>query len=104
MSNWSEIGPDFQAFILKVEGGYVNDPNDNGGETNMGITIGTFQSHAPSLLGIAGTSANLKALTKAQHLKILKYYWDQAKGDQYKYAAIGAYATELAWGSGAGGA
>ena len=25
--------------IIKVEGGYTNDPNDNGGETNFGITV-----------------------------------------------------------------
>ena len=24
--------------IIKVEGGYVNDPSDSGGETNYGIT------------------------------------------------------------------
>ena len=26
------------AFVLSEEGGYVNDPNDNGGETNYGIS------------------------------------------------------------------
>lgn len=25
--------------IIEIEGGYVNDPNDSGGETNFGITI-----------------------------------------------------------------
>lgn len=25
--------------IIRVEGGYVNDPSDNGGETNYGITV-----------------------------------------------------------------
>ncbi|GAC1610200.1 MAG: hypothetical protein NVS3B3_18320 [Aquirhabdus sp.] len=29
--------------ILKHEGGWVNDPNDSGGATNRGITIGTFE-------------------------------------------------------------
>lgn len=25
--------------IIRVEGGYVNDPRDSGGETNFGITV-----------------------------------------------------------------
>ena len=31
-------------FILKWEGGFVNDPDDLGGATNMGVTIGTWKS------------------------------------------------------------
>jgi hypothetical protein len=104
MSNWSAIGKDFQAYILKWEGGYVNHPLDPGGATNMGVILTTFQQLAPTYLGIPGTLENLKKLTPAQHLVILKYFWDQAKGEKYKNAAIGAYATELAWGSGPGGA
>lgn len=29
-------------FVLEKEGGYVNDPNDLGGETNKGITTATY--------------------------------------------------------------
>ena len=31
-------------WILKWEGGFVNDPADLGGATNMGVTIGTWKS------------------------------------------------------------
>ena len=30
-------------FILSFEGGYVNDPKDRGGATNMGVTIATWK-------------------------------------------------------------
>jgi lysozyme family protein len=35
--------PDSYRFTLDYEGGYVNDPDDPGGCTNMGITIGTLR-------------------------------------------------------------
>ena len=31
-------------YILKWEGGYVDHPNDPGGATNMGVTIGTAKA------------------------------------------------------------
>lgn len=32
-------------FILKWEGGFVNGPDDLGGATNMGVTIGTYEAY-----------------------------------------------------------
>ena len=40
MANVNQLAP----FILKWEGGFVNDPADLGGATNMGVTIGTWKS------------------------------------------------------------
>jgi lysozyme family protein len=39
------------AFTLREEGGYVDDPADPGGATNMGITLATYRewSHEPNL-------------------------------------------------------
>lgn len=42
-----------------IEGGYVNHPNDPGGETNHGVTLRFLQSVRPG-----ATSKDLKALTK----------------------------------------
>jgi lysozyme family protein len=44
--------------IVAVEGGFVDDPADHGGATNMGITLKTLQSVAPE-----ATVATLKGLT-----------------------------------------
>ena len=54
--------------ILKHEGGYVNDPVDPGGETNMGISKRAY----PYL--------NIKELTKKDAEDIyFKDYWLKAK-------------------------
>ena len=31
--------------IIRVEGGYVNDPRDSGGETNFGITVAVARAN-----------------------------------------------------------
>lgn len=67
---------------LAWEGGLVNHPNDPGGLTNRGITIGTFLKFAKPVLGINATEANLINLTIDQAKKIYKVaYWDSITGD-----------------------
>ncbi len=66
--------------ILRHEGGYVNDEDDPGGETNMGITIKTWKAYAKSDLGIESTSKNLKNLTIQQAETIYyNHYWKARK-------------------------
>ncbi len=60
-------------FVLsdKIEGGYVNDPRDRGGETNFGIA----QKHHPKV--------NIKKLTREGAIAIYKkQYWDSADCDE----------------------
>ncbi len=69
--------------LLKFEGGFVDDPADPGGATNLGITLATFQRYAQSLLGEAPTLEALRALTPEQAGAIYKQeYWDKLDGDQ----------------------
>jgi len=57
--------------VLKHEGGYVNDPIDPGGETNMGISKKAY----PDL--------NIKELTKEDAYGIyFRDYWQKAKCDK----------------------
>lgn len=69
------IGKD--ATIARVidtfEGGYVNNPHDAGGATNMGITLNTYRSVNP-----LATSDDIKNLNKQVAIDIYtKLYWNQ---------------------------
>ena len=48
--------------LMKLEGGYINHPNDKGGCTNKGITISTFQHY----YGSDKTCEDLKQITEEQ--------------------------------------
>jgi lysozyme family protein len=62
--------------VLKYEGGYVNDPNDKGGETNFGISKAAY----PTL--------DIKNLTKEDAKKIYRInYWDQLRLEAFPQRA-----------------
>ena len=64
--------------IIKSEGGYVNDSADNGGETNLGVTIGAWGAY----LGRAIQPGEMKALTREQVKPFYRQmYWDKVRGD-----------------------
>lgn len=52
--------------ILKWEGGWGNDPDDAGGCTMSGVTIGTYRS----VYGASKTCEDLKRLTYSQWVGI----------------------------------
>lgn len=89
--------------LLSKEGGYVNDPTDRGAETNKGLTIAVFKENAQKLLGIAPTSANLKALTDKQASILYKaLYWDRINGDKINNQSIANFIFDWAVNSGVG--
>jgi len=66
------------AKVIKSEGGYVNDPADRGGETNLGVTIGAWGAY----LNRAIQPGEMKALTVETVKPFYKsMYWDKVKGD-----------------------
>lgn len=73
--------------LLKREGGYVNDPNDRGGETNWGVTIGVAREN--------GYGGSMRAMTRDQAKAIYRTkYW--AKPGLYLIAPLSeAVADEL---------
>lgn len=62
------------AAVLEYEGGYVNNPKDPGGPTNLGITLGNFRR----FIKPTGTISDLKALTREQAGVVYRrQYWDK---------------------------
>jgi len=66
--------------VLGFEGGYNNDPNDKGGETNYGITAATLESAKAK--GWIPANVTIKNI-KLDHAKTIykKGYWDVVKAD-----------------------
>lgn len=64
--------------IVAREGGFVNDPDDPGGATNHGVTIGTLRRLGLDLTGDGRVSeADVRRLTRAQAVEIfLKHYFE----------------------------
>lgn len=84
-------------FILKFEGGYVNDPADSGGPTNKGVTLNTFRS----VYGRTKTINDLKHMTENEWRHIYKsLYWDKCKADDIADQSIANMLVDFAWHSG----
>lgn len=66
------------AFILKSEGGYVNDPKDPGGMTNLGVTKRAWEAY----VGHEVDELAMRSLTPEIVMPFYKSrYWDINKGD-----------------------
>ena len=66
------------ALVLKHEGGYVNNPKDPGGMTNLGVTKKVWEEY----VGHPVDEAAMRALGPADVARLYKKnYWDKIKGD-----------------------
>lgn len=66
--------------ILGFEGGYVDDPADPGGATNLGVTLHTWEAY----VGRAVTKDQLRALTPQDVGPLYRTrYWDVAHCDDW---------------------
>mgnify|MGYP003634600015 CR=1 FL=1 len=66
------------ARLLDHEGGYVNHPNDPGGETNLGVTRAVYEQYA----GRQVMDGEMEGLTHDDVYPIYKEnYWDRVRGD-----------------------
>lgn len=102
MANVDKLLP----YILKWEGGYVNDPDDAGGVTNKGVTISTWRSVGYDKDGDGDIDIDdLKLLTDADvRDRVLKpHYWDRWKADGIRSQSVANILVDWVWGSGAYG-
>jgi len=82
--------------VLKHEGGYVNDPRDPGGRTNLGVTQRAWEAWLVRTV----TESDMRALTPDTVKPFYKtMYWDKIKGDQLP-AGVDYAAYDLAVNSG----
>lgn len=91
-------------FIQKWEGGFVDDPLDNGGATNMGVTIATFESYCRKKGYPRPTVDRLRGISKDTAMDILKtMYWDRWRADDIESQRIANVLVDWVWASGAWG-
>ena len=66
------------AFVLKEEGGYVNDAHDPGGATNFGVTKATYEQ----FIGHPVSIQDMQSLTVEQITPLYRgMFWDAVHGD-----------------------
>jgi lysozyme family protein len=92
--NWE----DSFKMVLKHEGGYVNDPRDPGGMTNLGVTKRAWESW----IGYTVNEEFMRGLTPEKVKPFYKsQYWDKIKGDELP-SGVDYAAYDLAVNSGTG--
>jgi lysozyme family protein len=102
MANVKKLTP----FILKWEGGFVNDPDDLGGATNKGVTISTYKKVGYDKDGDGDVDVDdLKLITDedVERLILKPHYWDRWKADQIKSQSVANILVDWVWGSGVHG-
>lgn len=78
--------------------GLVNDPQDLGGLTLVGVTLSTFRS----AYGSSKTPSDLKGMTFAQWEHVFKVmFWDKWKADQIENQNVANMLVDWLWCSGA---
>ncbi|MDM1045862.1 peptidoglycan domain protein [Myroides sp. 1354] len=85
--------------ILKWEGGYVNDPLDKGGCTNMGVTLDTYKR----LVNPSATCKDIATMNAKDFEKVLKTFWNRWSADEIKNQSVANILVDWVWGSGVWG-
>lgn len=88
-------------FIMKWEGGFVNDPADSGGATNLGVTLATYEAYCRKKGYPRPTVERLKNITREQVFDIFKsMFWDRWHADDIQDQRVANILVDWVWGSG----
>lgn len=88
-------------YILKFEGGFVNDPDDLGGETYKGITFKTYKLYRQRKKLPPPTIEDLKRISDEEFTSILKeMYWDACRADKIESQGVANAIVDWGWNSG----
>lgn len=91
-------------YIKKWEGGFVNDPADRGGATNMGVTLATFEVYCKHKGYPRPTIERLRRLADREWLDVLRtMYWNRWQADQIKSQRVANILVDWVWCSGVHG-
>ena len=91
------------AFARAKKVGFVNDPNDNGGATMVGVTIGTYRSYCKYKGKSAPTVQNLKNIPYKEWRDIIHtMYWNKWKADLINDQRVANMIVDWVWTSGQG--
>jgi lysozyme family protein len=72
----------FMVDLLKVEGGFVNYPDDNGGATNRGITYRAYEAYYKNEHGVVSNEADHINMSTVEARTIYKdCYWNRVHAD-----------------------
>ena len=88
--------------ILALEGGFVDDPADRGGATNMGVTLSTWKKVGYDKDGDGDIdSDDIRRLSKQDAVTVLKHgYWNRWKADQINNQSVAEILVDWVWNSG----
>lgn len=102
MANIDKLLP----YILKWEGGFVNDPLDKGGATNKGVTIATWRQCGYDKTGDGKIDVDdLRLISDADvRDRVLRpHYWNRWKADNINSQKVANILVDWVWGSGLNG-